>query len=393
MIDLSAPRSLAKSADPPSIAVVTDVAEAESLRPAWHSLQERCARNELAQSPEWLLTWWRTYGGVGGRQLRLGLFYEADRLIGLAPLLHRRHWYRGCLPFRRLELLASGEPGQDGIYSNHIGILAERGSEAKVACRLVEAIARDAFGPWDEVVLPMMSGDTALPELLVDAFRAAQLNVERIVTARAPYIRLPASWEDYLRSLSPNSRRNMKRSLKAFDRWADGTTKLECASKSEDLDRGREILINLHHGRWARDGHAGVFRSPLYLDFHDRVMHRLAARGQLELLWLTARGEPVAALYGWTWDNRVYAYQTGRRTDLPANLRPGGVLFAHAIRRAIEQGRREFDLLADDAFYKRQLTPHARPLVQARVTRVTLVETLRRLGSAGLRRLRRAESR
>ena len=114
----------------------------------------------------------------------------------------------------------------------------------------------------------------------------------------------------------------------------------------------------------------------------------MAERGELELLWLTARGEPVAALYGWTWDNKVYAYQTGRRTDVPANLRPGGVLFAHAIRRAIEQGRREFDLLADEAFYKQQLTSHARPLVHVRAARSTLAEALRRLGSASLRRWR-----
>ena len=45
------------------------------------------------------------------------------------------------------------------------------------------------------------------------------------------------------------------------------------------------------------------------------------------------------------------------------------MLLALAIRRAIDQGRREFDLLADDAFYKQQLTPLARPLVHLRAAR------------------------
>src|SRR5206468_4273142 len=107
--------------------------EAETLRPVWSKLQEHCPRHELTQSPDWLLAWWRTFGRLQDRQLRLGLFYEGERLIGLAPLLRRTHKYRGGLPFRRLELLASGEPDADGIYSNHIGILAERGAEENVA--------------------------------------------------------------------------------------------------------------------------------------------------------------------------------------------------------------------------------------------------------------------
>lgn len=381
VIDVHASSTADEPATSPSVVVVSDLAQAESCSAAWSDLQARCVRNELAQSPDWLLTWWRTFGGVQNRQLRLGLFYDTDRLIAIAPLLSRRHWYRGCLPFQRLELLASGEPELDGIYTNHVGILAERGAEEAVAGRLVVALKQGAFGSWDEIVLPMMSDDTAMPRLLVDAFRAAGCQAEFIVTATAPYIPLPASWDDYLQSLSPNGRRNLKRSMKAFDEWANGTTKLECASNTADLDKARRILINLHQGRWASEGHAGVFRSPLYLDFHDRLMQRMAERGDLELLWLTAHGEPVAALYGWTWDNKVYAYQTGRRTDLPAHLRPGGVLFAHAIRRAIEQGRREFDLLADDAFYKRQLTSSARSLVRLRATRGTMVERMRRFGN------------
>ena len=86
--------------------------------------------------------------------------------------------------------------------------------------------------------------------------------------------------------------------------------------------------------------------------------------GSLELLWLCARNEPVAVLYAIDWGGKVYAYQTGRRTDVPGHLRPGAVLLALAIRRAIEAGRREFDLLADEALYKRQLASQSRPLVR-----------------------------
>jgi CelD/BcsL family acetyltransferase involved in cellulose biosynthesis len=122
-----------------------------------------------------------------------------------------------------------------------------------------------------------------------------------------------------------------------------------------------------------------VFRSPLYLRFHDAVMRDLAQSGDLELHWLCARGEPVAALYGMHHAGKVYAYQTGRRTDLPGNLRPGAVLLALVIRRAIEKGRRELDLLADEAPYKLQFATRSRPLVQVRAARPSLVEGVRRV--------------
>jgi CelD/BcsL family acetyltransferase involved in cellulose biosynthesis len=379
-----------------SLRVVTDLAEAEQLRMPWSELLARSVRNELTVSPAWLLTWWRVYGSRQGRQFRLGVFQDAGRLIGLAPLLRRRHWYRGGIPFRRLEFLASGEPPEHGIYSNHLTVLAEYGSEEMVTNRLVAAIVRGEFGSWDEVVLPMMSGDSPFPALLADAFRSRGLQAELTETARAPYIALPATWDDYLGSLSAHGRKKIRQSLKAFDTWASGTTRVERVSKPSDLGKGKEILIQLHQARWASDNQTGVFRSPLYLQFHDAIMLQLLERGSLELLWLSAHGEPVAALYGMEWAGKVYAYQLGRRTDLPDHLRPGTVLFALAIRRAIEAGHQEFDLLADEAPYKLHLARQSRPLLQLRVARRSIAEGMRRVAlfcRSGWRALRRVARR
>ncbi len=362
-----------------SCVVISDATQAELWRSAWSDLCRRSCRTELTQTPDWLLSWWQVYGGRQGRRLRLGLVQKDGRLIGLAPLLYRRHWYRHVLPFRRLELLASGEPAKEGIYSNHLGILAERGMETVVAHRVAEALRDGAFGPWDEVVLPMMSGDTPLPRMLVDAFRSGGCEADLIETTRAPYIALPASWREYLHSLGANSRRNIQRSLKAFDIWSEGTTRLESISDVAGLEKGKAILVHLHHRRWATAGEPGVFRASRYLEFHNSIMKRLAESGNLELLCLFARDEPVAVLYGMNWADKVIAYQTGRRIDLPGQVRPGAVLLALAIRRAIEAGRCEFDFQADSVFYKMQLATHTRPLVQVRATRKTLLERARRV--------------
>jgi CelD/BcsL family acetyltransferase involved in cellulose biosynthesis len=362
-----------------SCEVVTDPAEAERLRPDWSELLERSGRNELTQAPDWLLTWLSVYGRLQGRRLRLVVFRDSGRLVGLAPLLRRRCWYRGILPFRRLEFLASGEREGHGICSNHLNVIAERGAEEAVARGLAAAATAGALGAWDELVLPMMDGDGLMPSLLAAAFRDHGLAAEEVETARAPYIPLPATWDAYLKSLSCTHRRQVTRSLRAFEQWAGGEARLEWATDAAGLEKGKRVLIDLHHSRWNEGEQSGVFRSPSFLEFHDSLMRRLLEHGALEVLWLTVRGEPVAALYGMTWGDKFYAYQTGRRLDVPANVRPGGVILAYAVRRAIEAGRREFDLLADEAPYKLQLAPAVRPLVQVRVVHAGVREIARRL--------------
>jgi CelD/BcsL family acetyltransferase involved in cellulose biosynthesis len=361
----------------PSTVVIDDPLEMEALRPAWTSLLERSSCNEITLTPDWLSTWWRVFGPRQGRQLRLVLLFEADRLIGLAPLLRRRHWYRPGIPFRRLEFLASGERHGEGICSNYLNVIAESGAENEVSRRLVQAIVAGELGAWDEVVLPMMAGDGPMPALMEAAFTNQGIPAEIAKSGGAPYIPLPSTWDAYLKALSRSHRRLLVRSLRAFDEWSNGDSSLERVTLSSEVDKGKKILTDLHHARWEADGESGVFRSPPFLQFHDTIMPTLLNRGALELLWLSVHGKPVAALYSMVWNDKVYAYQMGRQPDTPANIRLGAVIIAHAIRLAIESGRREFDMLADVTQFKQQLTLATRPLVQVRAVHPCWREKIR----------------
>jgi CelD/BcsL family acetyltransferase involved in cellulose biosynthesis len=224
-----------------------------------------------------------------------------------------------------------------------------------------------------------MDGDGPMPALLATAFREAGLSVETTETARAPYISLPKTWETYLKSLSSTHRRQVTRSLRAFEEWADGAARLDRVTDAAELEQAKRVLVELHHARWEGDGQSCVFHSPSFLQFHDAIMRTLLERGSLELLRLSVRGEPVAALYGMTWGDKTIAYQTGRSLNVPNSIRPGGVILAYAVRAAIEAGRREFDFLADEAPYKLQMATASRPLVQLRAHRAGPRETMRRL--------------
>lgn len=271
-------------------ALLTEAGQLDALAPAWSDLLARSDSNEPMLSPQWLLTWWEVFGKNGGRHLRALAFFDGDRLAGLAPFLARRHWRRPGIPFRRLEPLGSGEGEADAICSDYLTVLAERGAEQAVAETFAREIAAGVGGPWDELVLPMMNGNGAMPDLLADAFHRLGFEANLTSTGEAPYIDLPATWDDYLKGLNKKHRYSVVRSLRDFEAWAGSDARLNRAVSRADLEQGQRILVELHGQRWEAAGDPGRFRSPLFLAFHEAVMPRLLDAGALELLWLTVRG-------------------------------------------------------------------------------------------------------
>ena len=78
---------------------------------------------------------------------------------------------------------------------------------------------------------------------------------------------------------------------------------------------------------------------------------------------------------------------------MPKGIRPGIVLHALAIERAIAKGRREYDFLAGDSQYKLQLALATRPLVEVRAVRAPLRERARRLTDGAIARTRALRAR
>ena len=171
--------------------------------------------------------------------------------------------------------------------------------------------------------------------------------------------------------------------MRAFSQWAGDSWRFERVTKLSDLERGRTILSQLHGQRWQRDAKPGAFSSPLFLQFHDEGLPLLFERNALDLCWLSVRDRPIAALYNVVWRNRVYHYQAGRAVDVPKRIRPGVVAHLEAIKRAIEEGREEYDFLGGPAPYKRKLAYARRSLVTLRIVRPGLTEAARRLIETG----------
>jgi pimeloyl-ACP methyl ester carboxylesterase len=354
--------------------LIDDPERLRDERASWAALVARSDESELGVHPDWVLPWWETFGSTGARSLRVLALFEGPEMVGLAPLVARPHRYRPGIPFRRLEALASGEDEADEICTDYLGVVASTGREAEVARAVTEALGSGGLGAWDELVLPALRGDRPLPDLLRRAAEERGLLATLAPQGAAPFISLPATWEAYLAQLKPQKRSQLKKALKKLESWG-GEVALHRVKTHAELAEGKRVLESLHRQRW---GGEGVYRSARYRAFHDRVMPALLDRGALELGWLCARGEPVAAFYNIAWNGRVLHYQSGRRTDVPDDVRVGVTMHALLVQDAIARGMREYDFLAGVSQYKTALSHETRPLVTLRLARPSAVEAARR---------------
>lgn len=359
-----------------SVELVDDFAALGRLAPDWRELIASMHRPEPMLAPEWVLTWWDHYHDK--RSLAVGVFRDGARVVGLAPLCRRTHRYRPGLPFRRLEVMGASGGEADGACGEYLAPLAAKGREVDVARSFAAALDQNVFGAWDELVIEHMDGRGPMTAALASALRVRH-TVGCVPAMRAHYLPLPANWEAFLESVHGKRRNWFRRTWKDFVAWAgEGGYTLERARSKEGVREGMQILAELHGARWQESGHPGAFASPRFSAFHSAYAEKLLAADQLDLLWLTVGGAPVAAIYSFVSGGKVYFYQSGRQVGTPPNIRLGIVMFMLAIQDAMARGLSEFDFLGGDSTYKPYFTASTRPLVTLRVAPPSLRETTRR---------------
>lgn len=325
----------------------------EDLEP--HALAwDRLAMGVPFRTWAWLATWWQHYSPLGHLYV-LGVFDGAE-LVGLAP------WYRTQTRAhgQTLRLLGDGE-----VCSEYGTILHQAGQEHAVAAALTEwLLSAGGEDQWDVVEMVSMDWDDPMPSALARLMKQCGCRLHCRTGRgcwRAPF---PATWEDYLQSLSKERRKKIRRMQR---RYVDsGEAVLHTARDKAQLDTAREILIDLHQRRRQMLGEPGCFASPRYRSFQEEVLPRLLADSQLGLHWVEFEGRPVAAEYHLHGDRIVYCYQGGIAPQDMA-ISPGQIATLLTFKQAIEQGYEAFDLLRGNEPYKKQWRAQFHPSLELRI--------------------------
>ncbi|MGI9450706.1 MAG: GNAT family N-acetyltransferase, partial [Geminicoccaceae bacterium] len=211
-------------------------------------------------------------------------------------------------------------------------------------------------------------------------------------SARVDLASLRQSGSAYLDGLKPSTARRIRRSMALYRER--GNIEVTSAATIGQALSFFEAAGALHQERWTSKGHPGAFAYPFYVDFHRRLINRALPEGQVELIRVAARGEPIGYLYNFLFRGRVYYYFSGFRFEADNRLKPGLVCHSLCIERYLASGKEVYDFMGGEQRYKAELGAPGPRIVSYAVQRPNLLlaaeRPLRRLKQA-LKGRRRAD--
>lgn len=323
---------------------VTRVPLAEALALGFRAWEAVAARTE-SPSPFMSWAWHRAWADAAPRaQLdaseALLLRHSDDGPIqAILPVRSQR------VTFRRVSLMGLTWAIGDVGCPDHLDVLATADADVSALAPALEAM------PWRVMILDNLAEHAPNADRLCEALAQRGHVVRREPLWGCPRLRLAASWEDYLATLSSTRRQTVRRKERHLSR--DHAVVITDYDEAR-FDEGWNHLVRLHAARWDGDG-GGAFRDPTALGLQRAFALAMATQGRLWLATLDVDGVPVAAWYGFTSADTVYFYQSGREPQWEGDS-VGAVLMGAMIRRAIEQGYVWFDFLRGEDAYKTQWT-------------------------------------
>lgn len=282
-------------------------------------------------SPAWARTWWRHWG-AGARPLVVGA-RDGERLVALAPLVVRRTG-----PFRIARPLGDNLADYwDVIACDELRALATRAVADELMRRR---------GEWDVLVLKHLPPGSQTPAVL----GAAGLALRPQAEYPYPAIELPATFEDYLRTLPTDRRTNLRRRLRPLD---DGELSLRRVEDPASLPAAVERWQNMRIAQWQAGGKDlyPLHATERFRAFFQDLAVELAPAGSC-LLWELDRGDELVGSYVNFADGRAFYSYLGGFAPGAARLGIGKLITAHGIRTSIAAGRRCYDFLEGGEAYK-----------------------------------------
>jgi CelD/BcsL family acetyltransferase involved in cellulose biosynthesis len=359
-----------------AVQVISTAEELGRLEIEWDELLAHSPGHRWFRSCLWQRTWWDVYHH--GRRLELLTVRHADgQLVGIAPFQRRTVRYRGSLPFRRWEFLATGEDEADEIDSDYLDLILRDGWERPALDRILRHLTATGTDAWDEIVLERVPENSAIPRILQELAPGHRLRLMETQRAAGVLVPLPRTREEFIAGMGAQSRADYGRGKRLLAQ--EGELGFRWSKTAAEFQELWPIFVALHQKRWESQDRPGCFASPLFAEFHRRVASVAAAQGNARIAMLSVNGQPVAACYLFLSDGVVYHYQSGLDLRYGPKSSPGMTLIGHCLDAAIAEGLRTWDFLHGTQRYQRFWSKERQQQVSWRLSRPGPRETFRQL--------------
>lgn len=318
---------------------VLEINESQDLsyvRCNWHRLWESTPGSTFFQTLEWLQIYWKHFGE--GKQLRVLLVLDGQRLVGVVPLVVVKE------PTRLGKVRVLTYPLAD--WGTHFSVLAEN---PQLTLRRALQHIQEQSRNWDMIDLRWLAEEDMEVNLTSDAMTEAGYTPNPGVWKETVFIDFEGSWDDYLRSRSPKLRSDIRRKLKKFD--STGRVQLERyrpqGKAADDCDPRWDLYsqaTSIAEKSWQGHSSTGTTISHRHIRRYIKDCHVAATElGMLDLAMLYLDGKPIGFCYNYCSDGHIFGL---RRGDAPEAREHGlgTVLTAILIRDSFQRGDRSLDM-------------------------------------------------
>jgi CelD/BcsL family acetyltransferase involved in cellulose biosynthesis len=315
---------------------LNDIRQLADLRLLWNLLLPRTPGASFFHSLDWLEAYWRHYGA--DQRLRVLVVSDEGRPLGILPLVVSTERTRvGNVRFLTYPL---------HDWGTFYGPIGPNPTVTLLAgLRHVRQAPRD----WDVLDLRWVDLNGCDRGRTERAMEQAGLCPHQQVWNHAAVVELQGTWQDYWGSRDKKYRHNVERCAR---RLADqGEIELVryrpggVAFGDADPRWGRyDTCVELAQQSWQGSATDGTTLSHQGVCDFLRDAHAAAARaGAVDLNLLLVNKRPVAFVYNYHYDGRVYGLRKGFDPDCSA-LRPGMVLQRMMLEDGLRRGDRCYDL-------------------------------------------------
>jgi CelD/BcsL family acetyltransferase involved in cellulose biosynthesis len=333
------------------LSILQSANELVELKADWDRLASAQRRDGMFRGYPWNVLWLKH---IDPRAIPhvLKMRSGSGEVVGIVPFC--RQTYKSYL-FR---LKSLGFTGREVTCGDFLDVLAAPGYEDQVLSCMLDYLEH-ALAQYDLVVIGECLRGSHTATRLDEWVRRNRLQARWQEDRLAPYIELPSSFDEYRRSLSRNTRTNLRRRKRQL-LTEHGCTLKRLRGPSEVLPQ-LQHLFRLHGARWRSVGQEGVFSHPGFRDLLRAFISEAYPQTQTDLYLICAKDNPVAAILFFRWGKTTIYYQGGWDPASPeARLSPSLVLFGQAIADAIADGARHFEFLRGDETFKAKFTTTAR---------------------------------
>lgn len=312
-----------------------------SLTAYWHEDKYNLNWSSVFVLPAWLQVWWRIFGD--GAHLSLLAVRQDGEIIGIAPL---------SIKGETATFVGSGD------VCDYLDFIVTPGRERDFFHALLDDLAGKGIRQLD--LAPLRPDSTVLTHLLPIA-RERRYQVQCHEAGVSVEMNLPATWNEYLASLSTKQRHEVKRKLR---RWGEaGDVAYHCIEVGQEVGDLTNTFLKLF--ALSRKDKAN-FMTRQMESFFRALAAAMTAAGVLRFGILRLDELPVAMIMSFDYNDTVYLYNSAfdpRFSSLSAGL----LSKVLCIKESIQWGRKKWDFLQGRETYKYHLGGTDVPLSSCRI--------------------------